>query len=586
MADQTQTWALRRVNAGGHGLRLPFVGREREQALFADAAEQARSGRGSVLLFEGEQGSGKTRLLGRLGDASHDIGTVLLEGRAFDADATPPFWIWRGPLTQLGRAQSGRAEMPVGDPFATPEVAAIRVGHAAADDHLRDQLVVFDALARVFVDAAAMRPTVVLLDDLHWADMASLGFLAYLGRSIGRCGLVVVGTWCREIGNPGAAGLIAETERNADTVSVGMEALSSADVSEMLHDVLSESAARRLVEATGGNAFLIAELARQADGHPLVDTSLVPPSVRSIVEARLARLAPQLVEVVEAASVLGRRGSVSVLAAVVGRSAPDVAAAGDEACAVGLLNQAEDGSFAFRHALVRQAVASRLAPGRAAGLHLASARALQHNHDVDDHWIIAHHLTLASRVHVELRGEATAAWQIAARRAAALGAHADAAAHLEEAVVLASAEARPTLRVDLGWANLAPADRPAPWNSSPPPPTTLDRPPWLTRRWASRTRISSPRSSASAATIPRSNCSRGPSARRRRRRRPRPHCAQPWREPIGTAATSTPPGTGSAAPRTRCNPTTSPVRCEPPSLDGSSPAHRETPPSSRTPARC
>ena len=90
--------------------------------------------------------------------------------------------------------------MPGSDPFATPEVAAIRDGHAATGDGSRDQLVVFDALARVLVDAAATQPIVVLLDDLHWADMASLGFLAYLGRSIDRCGLVVVGTWCREIG--------------------------------------------------------------------------------------------------------------------------------------------------------------------------------------------------------------------------------------------------------------------------------------------------------------------------------------------------------------------------------------------------
>ena len=119
------------VDAGGHALRFPFVGRHREAGLVRGSpAWQAMAGRGSVLIFEGEQGCGKTRLLDRLGDSSQDAGVLLLEGRAFDADGTPPFWIWRAPLAPAQtRATSARAVVPLAGPSATAEVAAIRDGH-------------------------------------------------------------------------------------------------------------------------------------------------------------------------------------------------------------------------------------------------------------------------------------------------------------------------------------------------------------------------------------------------------------------------------------------------------------------------
>jgi DNA-binding CsgD family transcriptional regulator/tetratricopeptide (TPR) repeat protein len=180
----------------------------------------------------------------------------------------------------------------------------------------------------------------------------------------------------------------------------------------------------------------------------------VPASVRSIVDARLAILPSGVADVLDAASVLGRRGTVSLLAAVVGRPPFDVAAAADAARVAGLLNQDADGSFSFRHALVRQAIVARLPAGKAATLHLASARALQRSTGIDDHWAVAHHLTMAAHVHTDVREEAQQAWQAAAHMAAAMGAHADAAAHLAAAVAASSTLDRPALVVDLGWATL------------------------------------------------------------------------------------------------------------------------------------
>ena len=93
-------------------------------------------------------------------------------------------------------------------------------------------------------------------------------------------------------------------------------------------------------------------------------------------------------------------------------------------------------------------------------MHLAAARCLQARNAVDDLWVIAHHVTVAAGVHGELRAEAQESWRTAARRAATMGAHGDAAAHLGEAVKLASEHDRPRLLVELGSATLR-AGRPA-----------------------------------------------------------------------------------------------------------------------------
>ena len=146
-------------------------------------------------------------------------------------------------------------------------------------------------------------------------------------------------------------------------MKVALDPLNPAEVSAMLPDGVSDAAASRLVDATGGNAFLVTELARQPDRYLLIDPFPVPPSVQSIVDARLAGLPPQLAEVVEAASVLGRRGSVAVLAAVVGRSSrPTLPPPPPRPAPAGCSTRPATGRSSFRHALVRQAVAALLTP--------------------------------------------------------------------------------------------------------------------------------------------------------------------------------------------------------------------------------
>ena len=147
-------------------------------------------------------------------------------------------------------------------------------------------------------------------------------------------------------------------------MSVAIDPLEPADVAAMLRDGVSEAAAGQIVEATGGNAFLITELARQGDASPLAEP--LPRSTVGAVDRR--RTTGGLAARCGGG---GRGGQRARPAGIGGRCSPpssadpplDVAAAADEACAAGLLNQAGDGSFSFRHALVRQAVVARLAPG-------------------------------------------------------------------------------------------------------------------------------------------------------------------------------------------------------------------------------
>ena len=185
---------------GGPALRLPFVGRNREATLFEQMLGAAAQGQGALLIVEGEQGSGKSRLLEEFGARASTAGTVLLRSRAFDTEGAPPYWMWRSPLDQLAHIGDGRVANVLLGLLSSPQLSAVKEGRRASRTPTSNALAVFDALARLLLEVADTRPTVVLLDDLHWADQASLQFLVYLSRTMAPHGLVVVGTSCPNVG--------------------------------------------------------------------------------------------------------------------------------------------------------------------------------------------------------------------------------------------------------------------------------------------------------------------------------------------------------------------------------------------------
>lgn len=431
-------------------IAFPFVGRARELAILDAANLDAHSGRGWTVLVAGEQGSGKSRLLDTFIERADAAGSAVLHGRAFDADGTPPFWAWRTTVEAL----VGRSSELL--PFGSDEARTVlrqlsRSREPNVGSSSRHAL--YHRLAQLFLDASrSVASLVIAQDDLHWADRASVEFFSYLARLVGSSNVVLVGTFCGEAADQDAAVAVAGALRNPNSLRLDLGPLRVDDIVELVGPEGDRRArAGEIVAVTGGNAFLVTEVLRDgglSDAAPAA--TQVPRSVRTLVSSRLAALSVEAVEVVELAAVLGRRGSLDVLAAM---SAPLGGGALEGAIRVGLLDDVGEG-FAFRHALVRQSVLELLPPRRRAQFEAAAARALRARNASDDLWPIARHLTTAARVDQSLKAEALAAWQRAARHASALSAHDDAASHLREAVDLAPESERAQLLVELGSATL------------------------------------------------------------------------------------------------------------------------------------
>ncbi|MEX1157450.1 MAG: AAA family ATPase, partial [Thermomicrobiales bacterium] len=160
----------------------PLVGREHEQEQLADATRALLVGRGSLVLIGGEAGIGKTAMTSWLGWRAEEEGAVVLSGGCYDLSMTPPY----GPWIEIIRAWPEGGGLP-------PVPEDLRGGNALS--LLPSQQALFEIVADFLVAAGATRPLVLVLEDLHWADQASLDLLRYVARQVAESRIVVIGAY-------------------------------------------------------------------------------------------------------------------------------------------------------------------------------------------------------------------------------------------------------------------------------------------------------------------------------------------------------------------------------------------------------
>jgi predicted ATPase len=180
------------------GARPGLIGRREVLAVLRAAVEDAAAGRGRVVLLTGEPGIGKTAVAAVAAEAARELGALVLWAACWQDEGAPGYWPWvqvarRLPSTTAAPAGGWPALARLLHGAGTPERSELE--SEASPEAARFQL--FDELTSALLAAAEARPVVVVLDDLQWADGASLLLLGFLARRLRDARLLVVGT-CRD----------------------------------------------------------------------------------------------------------------------------------------------------------------------------------------------------------------------------------------------------------------------------------------------------------------------------------------------------------------------------------------------------
>ncbi len=409
-----------------------LVGRGQARMALADALEAAQAGAGGLVLVSGEPGIGKSALLSWITERAA-VDFRVLRGFCWDSAGAPPYWLWTQVLRASGLSQAALGEaalllapVDAGEPLC-PGDGDPGDRLAAADARFR----LLDAVARALQALACRKPVVVAVDDLHWADDASLELLSFVARATAAHPVLLVGAY-RDAEAPPRLRALAADGRDVALFGMSREEV-TALVEAMPGHRLTPAVTNELWERSGGNPFFVQQLARlvKAEGadHP---PSHLPAGVVEAVRQRLARLSTDSVRLLDWAAVAGREIEVSLLVAA--------GAVTDEAAAWDLLGQARrvgvvtaDDPPRFAHDLYRQAIVEAQPALLNASINLEVGRAMQARGGPEEAARIASHLLRAGTA---VKDEAVD-WSLrAAQEATARLGHGDACRHLERALEL------------------------------------------------------------------------------------------------------------------------------------------------------
>jgi hypothetical protein len=426
-----------------YAVRMLFLGRNRELESVAGSFEKANAGRGGLFLVVGEPGIGKTRLAEEAAALAADQGMTVAWGRAWETGGAPAFYPWIELLESLGGAAGGAPSLDQNRPAR---------GESAGADAAHERFAHFERVSSFLRERSQEMPLLLVLDDLHAADLPSLELLHFVSRNVRSRRIVIIGTY-RDIEAQRApiAEVLARVGREASILTLG--ALGSEDVAKLVEEHIGHADARltsELVAKTEGNPLFVTEALRMLNQ----GGALVPSSVLALVASRIDGLEPRTLELLDAASVFGRRIAPTAFAKATATPLAEVVRRFGDLRARGVLRASEDGSFLFSHALVRDVFYERIAPDRRREIHRAIATTLL-GHGPEHAALAAHHLLAAvPLVSAQALVQATLA---AAQAARARLAPEDAVSLLERASVameaLEPSEAdRIELLLALGWA--------------------------------------------------------------------------------------------------------------------------------------
>ncbi|MBK9608893.1 MAG: AAA family ATPase [Betaproteobacteria bacterium] len=432
---------------------LEFIGRQREIDALDAALERAIAGHPGIALLAGEPGIGKTRTAQEIAAHARRRDVLALFARCPEEPGAPPYWPW---------LQLIRRYVALHDEPALRETIGPAASHIAAlDPELAGRLApgrpmlveadaakarfrLFDAIAGFWRRAAAAQPLLLVIDDLHRADVPSLRMIEFVMADAGGSRLMLLGTYrdAEVTRQHPLSDTLAELHRNSSVQRLLLGGFTPAETARFIA-AATGAAAPELVSAlhdkTAGHPLFLAELAhdlQHAGGtgvaRSLIGLIRVPKGVREVIGARLNRLTPLCQQVLQDAAVFGREFRFDLVCRLQDDLPEDaVTAAIDEARRASLIDaQVDPGGYQFAHALVRDTIYDELPARRRAELHRRIGAVLEAQYQGDLTAclsMLAHHYHAAGQAADS--GKAIEYATRAAERAAAMQAHEEASRH-------------------------------------------------------------------------------------------------------------------------------------------------------------
>ena len=375
----------------------PLVGRAEEVSQISHAIGSVAGGEGRLILLAGEPGAGKTRLAQEATLQLRDRGFLITAGTSFEPRQSIPYYPFLDALTVLYGAVSSDLRSQIGRRWAYLGRLLPEAGIPAPvwSDSPEEQERLLRAVVSFVQAAAEEAPVAILLDDLHWADEASLDLLQRLARQTRGHRVLLLGTYrdvevqrqhplertLRDLHRAGPVERIAVRRLGQEETRALMAANFDEDVSEEF--------ARFVYRRTEGNPFFTQEVLHaliergdvyRQDGHwerREMDEIEVPESVRSVIGERLSRLQARTQELLGEASVLGQTFQFDELQALGSHGEEDVEKALEEAIQSGIIRETMSDHYGFNHALTQGALYTELSGRRRRRLHLAAGESLE-----------------------------------------------------------------------------------------------------------------------------------------------------------------------------------------------------------------
>jgi tetratricopeptide (TPR) repeat protein len=412
-----------------------FVGRVKELDALERLLSDTSDGRGSAVLIAGEAGIGKSRLVSELERRARERGMRVLSGECVPlADGELAF---APVISALREVVEDPASLEGLEAPLRSALAALWPGLGAGTGSVGGREQLFEAILRLLVGLAEERPVLLVVEDVHWIDRSSRDLFAFLVRNARRNRIALLATYrCDELhrGDP-LRNFIAELEQSGRAGRVELEPLERAELAEQLEAIAGRAPSASQVEQIfvrcEGNPFFAEELVASADP----DGGELPASLRGTLLLRVERVSDLTRQVLRVAAVVGRTVEHRLLAGVAGVEESQLTLALREAIDHHLLVPRADGiAYAFRHALLREAIYDDTLLGERLRLHRAIAESLEAHREyavAEPAAELAYHWLAAGE-----RSAALGASARAASEAAGMRAYREAAAHIERALEL------------------------------------------------------------------------------------------------------------------------------------------------------